>query len=124
MTRPVISAKRNTPIRDIALQLMSGSYSGMPITDEKGNILGIVTELDILDWVNSGGEMLRTLAGDIMKTEVVTAPPEMTLTDLIGLMKKHNIIRVPIAKNRKLVGIVSRSDILRHLIEPEFVTNL
>lgn len=48
MTRPVISARKDTSIRDISLQLLSGSYSGMPVTDEDGNVIGMVTEFDIL----------------------------------------------------------------------------
>ena len=47
MTMPVISARENACARDIALQLISGLYSGMPVTNDAGEIVGIVTELDI-----------------------------------------------------------------------------
>ncbi len=124
MTRPVISAKKNTQIRDIALQLIAAGYSGMPVTGENGKLIGIVTELDILRAENEGKELARTVAGDVMTNEVVTGNPDTPITEVIGLMEKFNIIRVPIVKNGKLVGIVSRGDILRSLLEPEFEANM
>jgi len=124
MTRPVISAKKNTPIRDVALQMINGFYSGMPVTGENGKLIGIVTELDILRAENEGKELIRTTAGDIMTKEVITARPDTPITEIIRLMEKFNIIRLPIVKNGKLVGIVSRGDILSSLLEPEFETNM
>ena len=47
MSRPVVSAKRNAAARDVALQLLNGLYSGMPVTDDGGKVIGVITELDI-----------------------------------------------------------------------------
>lgn len=122
MTIPVVSARANASARDIVLQLTTGLYSGMPVTEGNGKVIGIITELDLLDAVNNGKELVKTTASDIMTKEVTTIAPDTPISEICKLMNEKNIIRLPVVKNEKLVGVVSRSDILRYLIEPEFVT--
>ena len=124
MTRPVVSARENASARDVALQLMTGHFSGMPVTNDDGKVVGIVTEFDILKAVQDGKELGRTTAKDIMTQDVATAKEDATVEEFLLLMEEFHILRLPIVKDDKLVGIVSRSDILRSLIEPEFVTHL
>lgn len=121
MVRPVVSAKRNASARDIALQLLNGLYSGMPVTDDEGMVIGIVTELDLLGAVMSGKELVKTTAEELMTTNAITAEKDTPVTEIVKIVKEKNIIRLPITDNGKLVGIVSRCDILTSLIEPEFV---
>ena len=124
MTRPAISAKKNASARDIALQFISEKYSGMPVTEEDGRVIGIVTEIDILNAVNDGRELARTTASDIMTPDVAVANPDTPLTEMIKMMADFHIIRLPIVKEGKLIGAVSRGDIIRCLIQPEFMSNL
>ncbi|MBT5028987.1 MAG: CBS domain-containing protein [Nitrospinaceae bacterium] len=124
MTRPAISAKKNASARDIALQFISEKYSGMPVTEEDGRVIGIVTEIDILNAVNDGRELARTTASDIMTPDVAVANPDTPLTEMIKMMADFHIIRLPIVKEGKLIGVVSRGDIIRCLIQPEFMSNL
>lgn len=122
MVRPVVAAKKTASARDVALQFLNGLYSGMPITDDAGAVIGVLTELDILEAVLAGKELVKTTAGDIMTQKPTTADVDTPLTDIVKIMKEKNIIRLPITANGKLVGIVARCDILTSLIEPEFVT--
>lgn len=122
MVRPVVSARRGASARDIALQLLTGLYSGMPVTDEEGRVVGVVTELDLLKAVKEGRELVKTTAEEIMHTEVITADVDTPVSELLKLMTDKNIIRLPITDNDRLVGVVARCDILKTLIEPEFVT--
>jgi CBS domain-containing protein len=121
MVRPVVAAKRNASARDIALQLLNGLYSGLPVTDDEGTVIGIVTELDLLGAVMSGKELVKTTAEELMTQNAITAEKDTSVTEIVKIMKEKNIIRLPITDNGKLVGIVSRCDILTSLIEPEFV---
>jgi len=121
MVRPVVAAKRNASARDIALQLLNGLYSGLPVTDDEGTVIGIVTELDLLGAVMSGKELVKTTAEELMTQNAITAEKDTPVTEIVKIMKEKNIIRLPITDNGKLVGIVSRCDILTSLIEPEFV---
>jgi len=122
MVRPVVSARRGASARDIALQLLTGLYSGMPVTDEEGRVVGVVTELDLLKAVEEGRELVKTTAEEIMHTEVITADVDTPVSELLKLMTDKNIIRLPITDKDRLVGVVARCDILKTLIEPEFVT--
>lgn len=122
MTRPVVSAKRNASARDVTLQLLNGLYSGMPVTDEDGKVIGVITEFDLLQAVMEGKELVKITAEEVMSKEVTTVDVNTPISDIIKIMKLKNIIRLPVTEKDKLVGIVARCDILTNLIEPEFVT--
>jgi CBS domain-containing protein len=122
MTRPVVAVKENASARDVVLQLITGLFSGMPVTNDEGEVVGIITEMDILAAVDDGRELTRTTVKEIMTRDVARANPETTVEELIKILREFHLIRVPIVKDNRLVGIVSRSDILRCLIEPEFET--
>ncbi len=124
MMRPVVSAKANASARDVALQMLSGLYSGMPVVDDEGKVIGIVTELDLISSLQKGKELVRFTAGDIMQREVTTADVDTPVKELIKVMAEKAIIRVPITSEGRLAGVVARCDILRSVIDPEFVTCL
>ncbi|HHT9120304.1 MAG TPA: CBS domain-containing protein [Candidatus Hypogeohydataceae bacterium YC41] len=122
MTRPVVSARKSAPARDVAMQLLCGLYSGMPVTDESGNVEGVVTELDLLKATREKKELTRLTAGDIMTKDVVTVDVDDPVEKALDVLMDKRFIRVPVVQEGKLVGVISRCDILRCLIEPEFVT--
>jgi predicted transcriptional regulator len=122
MVRPVVSAKRNASARDVALQFLNGLYSGMPVTDEAGKVIGVVTELDLLEASMEDKELVKITAEEVMTREVTTVDVETPLVDIVKIMKEKNIIRIPVTAEGTLVGVVARCDILTSLIEPEFVT--
>lgn len=122
MTRPVLSARKNASARDIALQLLSGLFSGMPVTDEDGRVIGMVTEFDLLGNICEGKELSKLTAEDIMSENTITADVNTPVRDILNIMLDKNIIRLPITEEGRLVGIVARCDILKAYIEPEFVT--
>ena len=123
MVRPVVTATRNALARDIALQLLTGLYSGIPVADDEGRVIGVVTEFDLLNAAKQGKDLLETTAEEIMsKADVVTANVDTPVSDVMKIMIDKNIIRVPIMDNGILAGVVARCDVLKALIEPEFVT--
>ncbi len=123
MVRTVVSAKKNASARDATLQLLVNLYSGMPVTDEKEKVIGVVTELDLLEAVINGKELATTTIEGIMTKEVITADVDTPIIDVVKIMKENNIIRLPVTDKGVLVGIVARSDILKGLIKPEFFTH-
>ena len=122
MVRPVVAAKRNASIRDVTLQFLNGLYSGMPVTDEEGKVIGVLTEFDILAAVSEGKVLIKTTAEEVMSGDPVTIDVDTPVSDIITIMKEKDIIRLPVTREGRLVGIVARCDILRSLLEPEFVT--
>jgi CBS domain-containing protein len=119
MTRPAISARRTTPAKDIAFEIFYGFFSGMPVTDENGKVIGVVTELDLLKQVRAGKDFEKITAEDIMTKEPLTVDINTSLEDALAIMIEKNIIRIPVTDEGRLVGVIARRDILRHYLQPE-----
>ena len=96
----------------------------MPVTEEDGTVIGIITELDILRAVNERSALARVTTVDIITPEVATVKPETPATKMIKMIEGFHIIRLPVCKDEKFIGVVSRGDIIRNLIEPEFMSNI
>jgi CBS domain-containing protein len=122
MNRIVTAAKPNTIGRDLAVKLLSGMYSGLPVVDNKGKVIGVVSEFDLLKALRDGKSLEQVKAEDIMSKNPVCVKEETPVEEIIKLMTDRNIIRVPVIRNDMLVGIISRCDILNSFVEPEFVT--
>ncbi|CAG1771278.1 Hypoxic response protein 1 [uncultured bacterium] len=122
MNKIVTAAKKNTIGRDLAVKLLSGMYSGLPVVDDKGKVVGVVSEFDLLKAIRSGKALEQVTAGDIMSKNPICVTEDASIDHIIDLMTKHNIIRVPVVRNDTLVGVISRCDILNIIVEPEFVT--
>lgn len=122
MNKIVTAAKKNTIGRDLAVKLLSGMYSGLPVVDDKGKVIGVVSEFDLLKAIRSGKALEQVTAGDIMSKNPICVTEDASIDHIIDLMTKHNIIRVPVVRNDILVGVISRCDILNIIVEPEFVT--
>ncbi|SFP98547.1 CBS domain-containing protein [Tranquillimonas alkanivorans] len=132
MTREVVSARPDTPVAEVARLMMARGISGVPIVDDGGTLLGLVSEGDLLRRVEperSGGRSwwLRLFAGenaedfvktegrharDVMTKEVVTATPDTHLGEIARLLESRRIKRVPVVEGGRLVGIVSRANLL------------
>jgi CBS domain-containing protein len=122
MTRPVVAASRTTTARDLAIQMFLGGFSGMPVTERDGHIIGLVTEFDIIRAVQAGKPLATTVAEAIMTRDVVTVDVDTPLEEVIDILEREHFLRVPVTERGKLVGIVSRPDILRWIVEPNFMT--
>ena len=121
MVQPVVSAKTKTPAENIASVLLYSHYTGMPVVDDVGRVVGIVTELDLLDALMEGKNLSKVSAEQIMTKEPVTADVDTPVSEVIATMKKKNIIRLPITREGKLAGIVARCDILKSQMDPTTV---
>jgi CBS domain-containing protein len=122
MRRPVVAATPTATARDVAIQLLMGEFSGVPVAKSDGTVVGVVTELDLIRAVTRVGKALETtLAEEIMTREVTFVDVGTPLDEIMKVLEEKNIIRVPVTDKGKLVGIISRSDVLRAIIEPKFL---
>lgn len=135
MVSPVVTGKASSTIREVAKTLLERRISAVPVVDDNGTVVGIVSEGDLLRraelktdkkhswWLQflMGDEVVaaefakshaRTV-GDVMTRSVITAPPDTPLGDIAALLEKNAIKRVPIVKDGKLVGIVSRANLVQ-----------
>ena len=108
MTRPVICARTDTPTGDVAKLLAQHKISAVPVTDEQGTIVGLVSEYDLLA---REGKVAR----EIMSPGIISVSEDTDVDDVRFLLIERRIRRVPVMNGQRLVGIVSRSDIVRQM---------
>jgi CBS domain-containing protein len=139
MTREVVSVASDTPRRKIAALLLEKRISAVPVVDSSGAPIGMVSEGDLTgrneaerearqDWwltmlaegeaVNP--EFLASLnyptARDMMSAPVISVHEETSLEEIAGILTEHRIKRVPVVRDGRIVGIVSRADLVRALV--------
>jgi CBS domain-containing protein len=110
MTTRVVTVKPSTPIADAARLLVRRKISGVPVVDEKDKtkVVGILTEADLL----AAPAGAKTVA-EVMRKRVISVSPETPIDEIVAILVKRKIKRVPVLDGGKLVGIVSRIDVLR-----------
>ncbi|MDI6892563.1 MAG: CBS domain-containing protein [Actinomycetota bacterium] len=140
MTRDVIVAKRDTPVKEIIRLLLKHQISGVPIVNEENGVAGVVTEADLIQkkrlptpleliynlgrYMNSEqlAEEHRKLRGekaaDIMTSNVICVKEDSDVVDIASLLIRKDIKRVFVTRDKKLVGVVSKADILRGMTKP------
>jgi CBS domain-containing protein len=121
MNRPVLAAAKSTSARDLAIQMLMGGFSGIPITEHDGTVVGLVSELDIIRALRAGKPLDNVPAAEIMTAAVITVNVDATVEEIMEIMDTKQIVRVPVLEDGKLVGVVSRPDVLRAAIEPKFM---
>ncbi len=135
MTKNVITVAPGTSILDAAAKMLENHVSGLPVVESSGNLVGIVSEGDFLRRSEIGTQQKRArwlqfftspgrLAAefvrerghkveDVMTGDPITVGEDTPLEDLVSLMEKNNVKRLPVLKDNTLVGIVTRSNLLQ-----------
>jgi CBS domain-containing protein len=126
MSPQVVVAKQNTNAEQISARLLAGEFNGLPVVDNSGAVVGIVTAIDILKAVqgDSGKQLNTMVAKDIMTPDPSVVKKGAPLEDVIDIMVKKQIELVPIVEDdgsKKLVGVVARLDILREKLNEGFI---
>jgi CBS domain-containing protein len=137
MTRQVVTTLADAPIATAVRLMLQNRISGLPVVDAAGKLVGIVSEGDFLRRAETGTEMrrarwlefvlgpgrgaseyVRTHARkveEVMTPDVASVTEETPLGEVVQLMEQRRIKRVPVVRDGKLVGIVSRANLLRAL---------
>lgn len=106
---------RCTPRTDaltITHMMTHRNFGSIPIVEEDGTLIGIVSEYDLLQAMIDGRDLRKVLALEIMSSNPVTVTEDQTLTQVADLFQDRYITRVPVVRNKKLVGILARRDLL------------
>lgn len=140
MTRDVLSVAPEMPRRKVAKLLLERGISAAPVADVNGSVIGMVSENDLLGreierrlprrewWLEMlaegedlAPEFLRCLEAtdgpvrDVMVSPVVTVSESTTVEEIAETLQRHHIKRVPVLRNGRMVGIVTRADLVRAL---------
>ncbi|HEX5690037.1 MAG TPA: CBS domain-containing protein [Roseiflexaceae bacterium] len=108
MTTSVLSVPQDATIEDAARLMAHQRISGLPVVNADGALVGLVTEYDLIS--KSG----QTVA-DIMSGSVISVSPDTDVEEVSHLLTNRRIRRVPVLQGDKLVGIVSRSDLVKQI---------
>lgn len=140
MTRKVITVKTATPVSELAELLWAKKISGVPVVDDDGKLLGVVTESDLIDqnkkvhiptvmtildsmiFLESPTKldkelkkMTGTTVGDIYTSEIITVTENTPMYEVATIMANKKLHTLPVVENDKLTGVIGKGDIIRNL---------
>jgi CBS domain-containing protein len=137
MSRQIVSIGPEAPVLDAVQLMLQHRISGLPVIDASGNLQGVVTEGDFLRRAETGTQRKRARwieflmgpgrlaseyvrasggkVGEVMTPEVHTVTEDAPLEDAVHLMERHRVKRLPVMRDGKVVGIVTRSNLMRAL---------
>ena len=110
MNSPVMTVSPSTPLSELIDRMYNTKHLGFPVID-RGQLVGMVTLADVQKAPPIDREALQVK--DVMHREVITLPPNAPLTDAFKIMSERQIGRIPVMEGDDLVGIVTRTDILK-----------
>ncbi|MBU0469410.1 MAG: CBS domain-containing protein [Candidatus Omnitrophica bacterium] len=115
MATNVITIKPEAKIEEGMRLLLSNNISGLMVVDDNEEVVGVVTEKDFLVAYDFTGST-EALVKEFSASEVIGVSEEDLIEDVGRLLVKRNIKRVPVIKDKKVVGVVSRIDIIKHIL--------
>ncbi len=142
MTTDIVTVKKETTIRELAELFTSRRIGSIPVVDDDGALIGIVSESDLIeqdknfhiptvislfDWViylesekkfeKELRKMTAQTVGDIYTSDVETVSPDTPVSDIADIMSRKKIHSLPVVEGKKMVGIVSRIDLIRTMVK-------
>jgi len=142
MTKDVITVRPEEKVENAARILLDNKISGIPVVDEYNHVIGIVTEKDLMikatelrvpfyitlfdsiiyleNPIRFNNDLKKYTATDVkeaMTDKVYSVEEDSSVNEIVAIMQKHKVNRVPVLRHGKLIGIISRNDILKALVE-------
>jgi CBS domain-containing protein len=112
MEQDVVTCQPTDSGRYIASQMTKFNIGSLPVVDENGFLVGLVSEFDLLRILMEGRELKAVHADEIMSRELKVVYEDTPVEEAIRLLETEHLIRVPVVKDGKLIGILARRDIL------------
>lgn len=141
MTRPAMTVHFRTPLKDVARLLVEHRISGLPVTDDDGRVIGVISEADLLqkeqgadkvahrhlarllgeteETRNQLAKVAARTAGEAMSSPAITIDVDRSLTEAAALMIRRGVNRLPVIDEGTLVGVVSRADLVRAYVRSD-----
>ncbi len=138
MSREVVTVSPSTPIKEVARLLVERRISGLPVVDDDGSVIGVVSEGDIVAkergaaepeghafrWLLGPGEPAALKrearnAAEAMTSPAVTVEPHSSVAEAARVMVERSVNRLPVVRNEELIGIVTRADLVRVFVRSD-----
>lgn len=116
MTRNMVTVKPETPVREAIKILLEKRISGIPVVKDDMSLAGIITEKDLLQ-LAFYDSMDDAVVSDFMSKDVITMKKDTDLLEICEFFMQNNYKRIPIVSDNKLVGVISRKDMLKHILQ-------
>lgn len=113
MIKDVISVTESAPLKEVAQMFVERKITGAPVVNAHGDLVGVISETDIIRKTNNIGAWSPSTAGQIMTKPAVTVAPDDTLQRVCEMMYDRRIHRVVVAEGTRIKGILTTMDILR-----------
>lgn len=114
MTDRFVAVRPDTSIDEAITLLLDKGVSGLPVTDDDGRLLGVISEIDIIGLVYEA-DVEASRVGDHMTRDVQTLDADASLDDAAGGFCTQSVRRFPVVRDGRLVGILSRRDLIRFI---------
>ena len=123
MSVDIEAATENASLIEVATRIALGVINGMPVIDGNGHPVGQITTIDILKAILNGKDINNTVAKEAMSPNPFTVEENTGVDEIIKLMEKYGVMMVPVVqKDGRLIGVCSRSDVLKEILDEKFVT--
>ena len=125
MSIDIEAARENATVTEIGTRLILRAINGMPIIDDDGKVIGILTIIDILRAIKDNKNIDTLKASDIMTNNPIVIEQGTEILEIIDIMDKKGIEMVPVIEaenDNRIIGIVSRKDIIEEKFNERFVT--
>ncbi|NLJ72668.1 MAG: CBS domain-containing protein [Syntrophomonadaceae bacterium] len=141
MTKEVVKVSPETKVEEVASLLIDNKISGIPVVDEHGKVIGVVTEKDLIikaselkvpfyvtlfdsiifleNPIRFNNDLKKYIASEVkdaMTKNVVVVEEDTPVTEVVTIMQKKKVNRIPVVKDGKLVGIITRNDVLKSIV--------
>ncbi|TWF81978.1 CBS domain protein [Pseudonocardia hierapolitana] len=112
MTTEVVTARATDPIDTVAALLVERRHRSLPVVDDQRRLVGLVSEADILGREPLSGRANGRTVGSVMTKEVITLSPDDSISSARLLIAEHGLRMVPVVEGGRVVGVLSRSDLI------------
>jgi CBS domain-containing protein len=116
MTRDVVTVREETPIMDAVRLLADKGITGLPVVDGENRLVGMVSEKDMLRLLYDA-DLGEKSVGEVMTRKVVGFGEDTEVVDICECLIQNTFRRVPILRDGKLVGLISRGDLIRFILK-------
>ncbi len=111
--KDVLTIEKGMPVHEFARMVADRGVGAAPVTNGDGKLVGVISERDVTRGVGAqGGELMSKQVADLMTTTVITCGPDNTVSDVVELMRRHNIRHIPVVDEDRLEGFISIRDVL------------
>ncbi len=117
MTRDVISVRKDTPIFEAMEILADHDVTGIPVVRDDMILVGVLSEKDMISLIHNLEEAENRTVDDFMTQPAVHFDEEESFEDICDCLEEHYFRRVPVTSEGKLVGIISRSDVIKYILK-------